>query len=233
MNETNDTLSTTIDELLSLAPLGHNHDELRQLMAGRERWTALDIARLDRPSEELLSIILRPELIPQRTLEFLTCDFAEHVLPIWEVSYPENNRPRATIEAVRKWLFGDITDDEMKAMSRAIWILATKAGRWADEARSGQTELAAAAEVAKSVALATYLGQAAWPEVARWLRVSVTEWSITGSARAARSARAMTAGLGVEARSDAAEEERRWQLERTILVLEGEKGDGCIDTHGA
>jgi len=48
------------------------------------------------PIKELLQ-----EITDRDTLIALACDFAEHVLPIFEQEFPDDDRPRKAIEAAR------------------------------------------------------------------------------------------------------------------------------------
>lgn len=41
------------------------------------------------------------------------CDFAEHVLPRWNAAYPNDDRPRAAIDAKRRWLAKKIEEPEL------------------------------------------------------------------------------------------------------------------------
>ena len=116
-------LSITIEDLLSWGPC-RDHQELCAMAAGRERWTALDILALDQPPSDLLWVVLRPELIPEHVLHELACDFAEHVLHLFEGVHPSEDRPRAAIEAKRAWLRGEITGKQLMAAADGAWVAA-------------------------------------------------------------------------------------------------------------
>jgi len=49
-----------------------------------------------------------------QTLALWAADCAEHVLPVFEQNYPEDNRPRQAIEAVRAWVRGELTVGEVR-----------------------------------------------------------------------------------------------------------------------
>ncbi|MDR1611744.1 MAG: hypothetical protein LBT97_03050 [Planctomycetota bacterium] len=42
------------------------------------------------------------------------CDCVERALPIYETLIRDDDRPRAAVEAARKWLRGEINDDELE-----------------------------------------------------------------------------------------------------------------------
>ena len=57
------------------------------------------------------------------------CACAEHVLPIYEIKYPNDNRVRLCIKASRKFAYGEITELELSDAARAAWTAADAA--WA------------------------------------------------------------------------------------------------------
>lgn len=50
-----------------------------------------------------------------RLARLFACDCAEHVLPYFEASYPEDQRPRACIQVARRFALGQATDEELAA----------------------------------------------------------------------------------------------------------------------
>ena len=83
----------------------------------------------------------------------LACDYAEHVLPIFETQYPDDDRPRKAIAVSRRHAHGEATDAELSA-ARAAWNAV-----WAD-ARDAARAAGAAAWAAWHAAGAA--GAAAW-----------------------------------------------------------------------
>ena len=77
----------------------------------------------------------------------LACDYAEHVLPIFETQYPDDDRPRKAIAVSRRYARGEATDAELSA----AWSAAGYAAWYA--ARSAARDAGYAAEAA---------GYAAW-----------------------------------------------------------------------
>jgi hypothetical protein len=45
----------------------------------------------------------------------LACDFAEHVLPIYEAAHPGDMRPRLAIEVARRYAIGEATAEDLEA----------------------------------------------------------------------------------------------------------------------
>ena len=77
------------------------------------------------------------------------CDCAEHVLPLYEEQYPEDDRPRRAIETARRYAIGEATADDLAAAGAAAraasWEAAAAgaahgAASWVSE-RSWQTQL--------------------------------------------------------------------------------------------
>ena len=64
----------------------------------------------------------------------LACDYAEHVLPIFETQYPDDDRPRKAIAVSRRHAHGEATDAELSAAwaagaaAWAAWHAAWAAG---------------------------------------------------------------------------------------------------------
>ena len=73
----------------------------------------------------------------------MACDFAEAVLQNFEKQYPKDQRPRAAIEAARKFARGEITAEELAAASAAASrcpssstaMSAVRAASWASSPR--------------------------------------------------------------------------------------------------
>jgi len=62
----------------------------------------------------------------------LACDYAEHVLPIFETQYPDDDRPRKAIAVSRRHAHGEATDAELSAAWAAwdaAWYAAEAAAR--------------------------------------------------------------------------------------------------------
>jgi len=65
----------------------------------------------------------------QTLLALWAADCAEHVLPYFEQAYPNDDRPRNAIEAVRAWARGEMRVGEV----RAVAVAAHAAARNAEE----------------------------------------------------------------------------------------------------
>ena len=134
----------TIEQVLSWKPCGdHSREELLKISGGRTSLTPLEILALDIPVDHRFWVLLREEIIPEKELHLLACEFAVAVLPIWEKAYPEDKRPRQAIEAKRKWVAGEIDDDELAGAGDAARAAAWDAA-WAGAgagARAGQIDM--------------------------------------------------------------------------------------------
>ena len=73
--------SITLDEIMDLYPCGeYSRERIAKLMGRRKSVTALDVLAADIPDGDRLWLVLRPELLDERTLRELACDFAQSAL---------------------------------------------------------------------------------------------------------------------------------------------------------
>ena len=113
-------LTCTVEDVLSWDPCDpYNEARLRDLAGGKERMTALEILDLPIPTQDAFWVVLRPELIPERTLRCFACDCAEHVLPLYEAKHPGDDRPRRAIDVARRYADGQATREELTAARAA------------------------------------------------------------------------------------------------------------------
>jgi hypothetical protein len=100
------------------------------------------------PKRDKIWCLARPEVLGDRNSRLLACDYADHVLPIYEARFPEDNRFRHAIEVSRAYAYA-----EGKSLTQEL-----EEARVAAAAATGATaRVAAAARVAAEVARA-----AAW-----------------------------------------------------------------------
>jgi hypothetical protein len=92
----------------------YDRGEILKMSGGIESMTLLGIARLDSVSvDDRLWVLFW--LLPEKTMRLLACDFAEHTLYIFEKQYPEDKRPRQSIETSRRYAEGEATQEELDA----------------------------------------------------------------------------------------------------------------------
>ena len=166
-------------------------EQLARYRAMREKWTALDILRLEEVSaDERLWLVLREELVDAPILHEFACRCAERAL-----SRVRNPDPRSisAIETKRKWLRGECTDDELHAAYYAAESAAMDAAMKAAWSAEEHTEMYAAMFAASYAAMST-------------------SWY---AARTAGHTAAKYAGL-----STARAAERNWQVAELIKMLE-------------
>ena len=90
-----------------------------RVAAMRDEWSALDVLALDGVSnEDKLWAVLREEFIDAPVLHEYACRCAEYALTF--VREPDS-RSIAAIEAKRKWLRGEISNDDLTAAQTAAW----------------------------------------------------------------------------------------------------------------
>ena len=103
-----------------------------RVAAMRDEWSALDVLALDGVSnEDKLWAVLREEFIDAPVLHEYACRCAEYALTF--VREPDS-RSIAAIEAKRKWLRGEISNDDLTAARAAAAWAADAAARAAARA---------------------------------------------------------------------------------------------------
>ena len=129
--------------------------KLEEIGSRKERWTAMDILGLPESevsAEDKIWAVTKTEIIEEEKLHEFACRCAEDVLKLVKDPDP---RSVAAIEAKRKWLKGEITDEELvaarAAASAAAWAAARDAA-W-DAAWDAASAAAWAAIRKKQVAI--------------------------------------------------------------------------------
>ena len=124
-----------------------------RVAAMRDEWSALDVLALDGVSnEDKLWAVLREEFIDAPVLHEYACRCAEYALTF--VREPDS-RSIAAIEAKRKWLRGEISNDDLTAARAAAWDAAcdaANAAAWAANAAANAAAWAAACDAAWTAA---------------------------------------------------------------------------------
>ena len=127
----------------------------------RDKWSAIDILRLDDvDAEDRLWLVLREELIDAPILREFACRCAERALS--RIDKPDE-RSVAAIEAKRKWMRGEISDDAMAAERAA----ARDAEMIAERAEAFVAAMAAAWAAERAAAWAAAMA-AAWAAEREW-----------------------------------------------------------------
>lgn len=140
-------------------------DQLAGYRAMRDEWSALDILRLDEvDAEDRLWLVLREELIDAPILHEFACRCAERALSRIDKPY---ERSVAAIEAKRKWLRGEISDDAMAAAMDAEMAAARDVASDAERAAERYAEWSAAWSAARAAAWAAARA-AAWTAEREW-----------------------------------------------------------------
>ena len=101
----------TVDDVLAWDPCdGYGRARLLELFGKRKSITVRGTLRLPIPPADILWAVLRVDVLPERTLHLLACDFAEHV------QRPDAD-PRSlhVIATKRRWVDGAATDAELRA----------------------------------------------------------------------------------------------------------------------
>lgn len=117
-------LTVTVNKIMSWKPCPeYTRKRVKELFAGRERVSALDILDMDIYAEDKLWAVLRSDLIPEPDLWELACRFAESALRRKrKIGQEPDKRSWEAIKARRKWLKGKITDGELALACRAACL---------------------------------------------------------------------------------------------------------------
>ena len=105
-----------------------------------------------------------------RTIRNLACDFAEHVLHMFEDAYPKDDRPRKAIETARLYADGKATAKQLDA----AWYAARYAARAAQDAAQDAAWDAGYAAWAAGAARAT-----AWDAEKQWQAERLRHYCMT------------------------------------------------------
>jgi hypothetical protein len=184
----------TIEDVLSWSPCRNyqTREALLVITGGRESLTPEEVLDLDIPWEDRLWVLFNEPTFTAIELRLLACDFAEHVLSVWEdwakEHAPEHmSAPRNLLRLIRE--FPDDPEKWATALAAAwearlaAWIAGDNAGDNSD-ARDARAAIAA-------LDSARYTGAG----------------SAGGAAQAARTARA------------ARKAEKNWQIEHLRMML--------------
>ncbi|MFA5135699.1 MAG: putative immunity protein [Patescibacteria group bacterium] len=101
----------------------------------------------------------------------LICDYAEHVLSVFEAACPDDMRPREAIEIARKYTTGEATSEELSAARAAAWDAA--------RAAAGTAAGTAAWDAARTAAWAAASAAAG---AAAWDAARAAAWAAAGAA---------------------------------------------------
>ena len=155
-----------------------------RVAAMRDEWSALDVLALDGVSnEDKLWAVLREEFIDAPVLHEYACRCAEYALTF--VREPDS-RSIAAIEAKRKWLRGEISNDDLTAARAACDAAcdanaAARAAVWAAIAAANAAANAAArAAAAAAWDAARAAAWAAWD--AAWDAARAAAWAAAWAA---------------------------------------------------
>jgi len=163
-------LHTTFRKAKEMGACSSKYNKMAKALGGVKKYgkdtpvpldKILDVCGLD-AALWCLCCVIEPA---DREIRLLTCDFAEHTLPIFEAEYPNNKQPRQTIEISRKFAEGKATQRELAAAGNAAWDAAAvaRAAAWAAAAAAREAAGDAAREAARDAA-----SDASWAAERQW-----------------------------------------------------------------
>ena len=141
--------TVTYDEFLGFSPCWlddvEKAERLKEIGKRKDNWTALDVLALeDVDAGDRLWAVLREEFLPADLLHEFACQCAEKALENYDDPDP---RSIAAITAKRKWLRGEITDEEL-AEAWAAARAAAQAAAWDTAWDTARAAARAAAQAA-------------------------------------------------------------------------------------
>jgi hypothetical protein len=165
-----------------------------------------------------LAYILSHTGLDGRTVGLLACDYAEHVLSIFEAKFPDDIRPRKAIKTARACGHGEATAKQLyKWWAAAQWASTETVKRaWAAKMAAVSAEEAAEATLAWAAEeAAEEAAGAVRAAAAAWAAEEAAAWAAEEAARAARGC----LGAALTAETEARVAEAAWQLKHTFKVL--------------
>lgn len=124
--------TVTYEQFLDFDPCWLDDEEkaaqLKEIGSRKEKWSAVDVLRLVEVSvDDRMWSVLREDFLPANLLHEYACRCADYALS--KIDNPDPRSIRA-VEAKRKWLRGEITDEELAAAwdaaQAAAWDAAWK-----------------------------------------------------------------------------------------------------------
>jgi hypothetical protein len=198
----------TFSQLSKLDPKPEKLVELSILFGGGTWIKAQSLQlSLNEVYEAAIKLAIKDKQIEKR-IGLWGCDCAAHVLHLFEIERPKDNRPRNTISISRKFY----RDAAWDAAGDAAWDAVRDAAWDAVGDAAGAAYRAAAWDAAEDAAWDA-ARDAAWDAVGGAARTAARAAARTAARAAARAAARTAVG---DAARDA---EEKWQLERLILWL--------------
>ncbi len=140
--------TVTLTEVLSWNPC-YSVQRVEELAEGRSSIDALGIMDLTLPPDDILSAVIRVQLLPCEVLVDLDCSFAERVLPIWDSVMPGRSELRIAIDRKQAWCAGCVPMTDLSGARELAMSAAREA--YSGFKSTGDHLLHAAARVAYAV----------------------------------------------------------------------------------
>jgi hypothetical protein len=172
--------TVTVDDVMALGPCSrYDRTALKKLFGRRRRMTLAAGLALDIPAVDRLWVAIKGPWLDDRQRRLFAADCAERVLPLWEAKYPDDKRPRQTIEVARRYAEGRATEEE-----RAAAWAAARAAAWAAAWDAARDDAWSAARDAAWAAAWSAARDAAWSAArdAAWCAARSAAWSAAGDA---------------------------------------------------
>ena len=149
----------TVDLVMSFNPC-YDRETINKLFAGKKWMLPTTVLKLDTVSYgDKLWLLCRSDFLDDKRWRLFACDCAERALPLFEKVYPEDIRPRKSIETARLFANGDATREELAAAWAAAWA---RAAAWAAARAWAAAWAAARARAGARAAARARAGEQKW-----------------------------------------------------------------------
>lgn len=114
----------TIEDLISWGPC-YGNAKIRRIVGGVTEFDALDVLKRDDiRARDRLWVVLRREMLDEKTMQLFSCYAARSVLDIYERDHPGDSRPRTAIDIAERYANGNATYAEMRGARNDAWYVA-------------------------------------------------------------------------------------------------------------
>jgi len=174
----------TIDQVMPWRPC-YSREEVAAVF-GRYKYMTLARLLASKLSDaDKLWCLLRPEVIPEKQLHLLACEYAERALKRERKAGREPDpRSWAAVETKRRWVAGEASDEELsaaRASARAAARASASARAWA----------AASAEASAWASASASASASAWAAASAWVSASASaerKWQLQQAIKATEAA---------------------------------------------
>ena len=197
--------------------LDHDGHIVREASANKqERIECLDV--LDKATANPVVFIFDRVKVDRDVVGFLSCEFVEHVLPIWESKYPHDIRLRQAIHSAKQYLKDKNSSNNLNTEWSAVSSESIEAAEAESEAWSNGAAMRWTDDSTAEWSVSRAVRWTIWSIAEAW-----TERVVVRTAQAAADAVSASTYYASSCRKNqvsAREDEKMWQAARIVQVIE-------------